>query len=159
MKGSVALQWENSLEKLKVLGYEQSFVQKQRHKPFDRVYFTLPAKNLSNQFDDFVQLCSWLFDEISQSTGVLTRDEYDDPGTIANKLLLALRQVGFPTSFSTQKLRTPHGEVVCEVLDFLTDKALEARRFQWQKPDFAHLNQVTILIITLNLSRLIIDFL
>ena len=139
----MAIKWENSLEKLKVLGYETSFVQKQHRKPFDRVYFTLPAKNLSNQFDDFVQLCSWLIDEITQSSGVLLRhEEYDDPGTIANKLLLALRQVGLSVSFPVQKLRTPYGEIICEVLDFLTDKALETKQFQWQKPDFGHLNQV-----------------
>ena len=125
------------------MGYEKSFVQKQRRKPFDRVYFTLPARNLSKQFDDFVQLCSWLLDEITQSTGVIRHEEYDDPGTIANKLLLALRQIGLNASFPAQKLRTPHGEVICEVLDFLTDKALETKHFQWEKPDFGHLNQVS----------------
>lgn len=146
IKGNVALQWENSLEHLKILGYEQSFVQKQHRKPFDRVYFTLPAKNLSKQFDDFIQLCCWLLDEISPSSGILRIEEYDDPGTIANKLLLVLRQVGFNVSFSVQKLRTPYGDVVCEVLGFLTDKALESQHFQWKKPDFGHLNQVSILI-------------
>ena len=108
------------------------------------MYFTLPAKNLSNQFDDFVQLCSWLIDEITQSSGVLLRyEEYDDPGTIVNKLLLALRQVGLNATFPAQKLRTPYGEIICEVLDFLTDKALETKKFQWQKADFGHLNKVS----------------
>lgn len=48
--------------------------------------------------------------------------------------MLALRGLDFRLSFPPQKLKVPHGENVCSVLDFLTDKALQKIGFTFQAP-------------------------
>jgi estrogen-related receptor beta like 1 len=126
--------WENSLEKLKILNYEESFCAPQSRKPFNRVYFAMPSNNASHQFDDFMELCSWLCQEISNNSDLFQRDQFDDPNTAANKLMLALRSLDFRLSFPSQKLKTPHGENVCNVLEFLTDSALRTKGFKWGTP-------------------------
>ena len=50
---------------------------------------------------------------------------------------MALRQVDFRSSVPPQKLKVANGEPVCTVLDFLTDKALEAKGFQYASPSYA----------------------
>lgn len=127
------LKWETSLEKLKILNYEQSFCNSKRL-PFNRIHFILPAKNLSAQFDDFIDICQWLFSEITKKNDFFRRDQYDDPNTVCNKLLLALRQLDFRPSFPSQKLKTPNGESVLLVLEFLIDKALETNSFKFNAP-------------------------
>lgn len=154
--GPIYLMWENSLEKLKILNYEKEYCKKFNKKACSRVHFVIPAANASHQFDDFVGVCAWLFSIISggsnNSAGskakggrnaVATSDlfrpeEFDDPNTIVNKLLLALRQVDFRASFPQQKLKAAHGEPACTVLDFLTDKALSAVSFQWGVPTYSN---------------------
>ena len=125
--------WENALEKLKLLDYENSYCSNKRS-PFNRIHFVFPAANPSVQFDEFVDLCAWLFFQISHSTDVFKRDEYDDPNTVANKILLALRQFDFRSSFPVAKLRQAHGEAACTVLEFLTDTAMEKARLGWGMP-------------------------
>ena len=127
--------WEGSLEKLKVLHYESGYLSKGR-KPFHRVHFVFPGANPGVQFDEFVDVCAWLCSLISRDD-IFRRDQYDDPNTVVNKLLLALRGLGFDLSFPSQKLKTAHGEPVCAVLDFLCDKALAARSFDWKTPQYA----------------------
>jgi len=134
--------WENALEKLKILKYEERFCASRGKKQFIRVHFVYPAQNASNQFDDFMDVCSWLCAEISHDPGCFKRDQYDDPNTVANKLMLALRGLDFRLSFPSQKLKTPHGEAVCSVLEFLTDKALAEQGFQWGTPVYADTGEV-----------------
>ena len=141
-QGSVALLWENSLEKLKILEYETKFIQVKRKKPFSRIHFVISGKNSSHQFEDFIDICSWLINLISRSPDTMKREQYDDPNTTANKLLLALRSVNYQVNFSVQKLKTPYGEIVCDILNFLTDQALDNIKFSWKKPDYTALDQV-----------------
>ena len=101
-----------------------------------------PGKNLSQQFDDFIDICSWLCNEISQQRDFFIREPYDDPNTVSNKLMLALRQLEFKSSFPSQKLKQAHGEAVCSVLEFLTDKALSAKGFKWGVPVYLEAGQV-----------------
>jgi len=133
--GPVYELWETCLEKLKILNYESGFCVKGR-RPFSRVHFVYPGPNPGVQFDEFVDICSWICSVISGRGGeeLFKRDQYDDPNTVVNKLLLALRQLGFNLSFPSQKLKTAHGEAVCGVLDFLAEKALGARKFKWATP-------------------------
>lgn len=126
--------WENSLEKLKVLNYERDYCKKLNKRPFNRVQFVVPGANASHQFDEFISICTWLCYTISRKPDVFKPEEFDDPNTIVNKLMLALRQFDFRASFPPQKLRTANGEYICTVLDFLTDKALSELHFQWQTP-------------------------
>jgi intraflagellar transport protein 57 len=72
--------------------------------------------------------------EASNNPDLFRKDQFDDPSTTTNKLLLALRQLDFRASFPSQKLRTPHGESVCVVLEFLADKALEKKNFKFNTP-------------------------
>jgi intraflagellar transport protein 57 len=132
--GPVYELWESALEKLKILQYESGYCGKGR-KPFHRVHFVFPGANPGVQFDEFVDLCAWLCSVISRDE-IFHRDQYDDPSTVVNKLLLALRGLGFDLSFPSQKLKVANGEPVCAVLDFLADKALESRNFRWGTPQY-----------------------
>ena len=133
--GPVYEMWENALEKLKILHYETGYCGKGR-RPLSRVHFVYPGPNPGVQFEEFVDVCAWLCSVISRDE-LFKRDQYDDPNTVVNKLLLALRTLGFTLSFPSQKLKTANGEAVCGVLDFLADKALAARRFKWGAPVYA----------------------
>jgi intraflagellar transport protein 57 len=134
--------WEGSLEKLKILNYEKDYCKKLNKRQFNRVQFVIPGTNASHQFDDFVSICAWLSFVISKKQDTFRPEEFDDPNTIVNKLMLALRQFDFRSSFPPQKLKTAHGEPVCSVLEFLTDKALEAQGFQWASPVYASNEEV-----------------
>ena len=56
--------WENSLEKLKILNYENEYCAKRDKRALSRIHFVFPGQNLSNQFDDYMDLCGWLCTEI-----------------------------------------------------------------------------------------------
>lgn len=147
--------WENSLEKLKIMNYEINYCKKLNRKPFNRIEFVLPGNNPSHQFDNFVSLCSWLFQDIhltSSSTSTNNKkntsattstndyfkpEEFDDPNTIINKLMLSLRQIDYKSSFPPQKLKLAYGESVCMVIEYLVDKALQGRGFKWSEPIYA----------------------
>ena len=140
------IQWENALEKLKILNYEVGFCKGQgrKVKPFSRIHFIYPAGNPAQQFDNFIDICSWLCNEISQESSLFHRETYDDPNTISNKLMLALRSLDFKGSFPAQKLKLAHGEAVCTVLEFLTDKALTAKGFKWGVPVYSNVAEVLV---------------
>mmetsp|Transcript_15607 Transcript_15607/g.27884 ORF Transcript_15607/g.27884 Transcript_15607/m.27884 type:complete len:433 (+) Transcript_15607:14-1312(+) len=131
---AVFLTMENVLEKLKVLDYETTFCVKHHITPLARTSFALPAKNPSVQFKNFLDLVSWLCGEATGDPDTFTVDQFDDPNVSVNKMMLALRNLGFSLDFPVTKLKQGHGEPTCNVLDFLVDKALAARGFQWQPP-------------------------
>ena len=117
------------------MNYEKGFCVKGR-RPFHRVYFVYAGANSGIQFDEFISLCDWLCTKISSKERLFERDEFDDPNTVTNKLLLALRNLGFEANFSAQKLKVAHGEPVCSVIDFLSTRALEGMRFKWGSPKY-----------------------
>lgn len=94
----------------------------------------------SAQFKAFWKLSGLLLKICGHDFG---KDKYDDPGTLVNKLILALKTLGFQLEFPVVRLRTGAGEACCTVLDFLSDRALAARgvvawpRPQYPKEDFA----------------------
>lgn len=135
---------ENSIERLKILNYEKGYCRKLMKKPFHLLQFAIPGPNAFHQFDDFVSICSWLCTEITSRPDTFHIEKNDDPNVVVNKLVLALRQLDFRSTFPPQKLRTPHGEPVCTVLDFLTEKALAARGFEWKDPVRPVNDEVTI---------------
>jgi estrogen-related receptor beta like 1 len=140
--GPIYVMWESSVEKLKILNYELDYVKKLNKRSFSRVHFVIPGSNPSHQFDEFVSICTWLCMEISRKSDMFKPEEFDDPNTIVNKLMLALRQLDFRSSFPPQKLKVAHGEPVCSVLEFLTDKALAERGFQFATPVYANDDEV-----------------
>jgi estrogen-related receptor beta like 1 len=125
---------ENSIEKLKLLNYEQGYCKRLNKAPLHRIHFAIPGANAFHQFDDFVNISSWLCTEVTGKADTFRIEQSDDPNVIVNKLMLALRQLDFRSNFPAQKLRTPFGEPVCTVLDFLTDKALAAKGFEFREP-------------------------
>lgn len=136
--GPIYVMWENALEKLKVMNYECRYCERgltppsKREKPaFNQVHFVYPGRNADSQLKEFFDLCSWLCTEITGNADHFKIHLEDDPNTNANKLLLALRSLDFRLSFPSSKLRSPHGEAVCSVLEFLTDKAIAQKGFEF----------------------------
>jgi estrogen-related receptor beta like 1 len=138
--------WENSLEKLKILNYEVGFCKKKGFKPFSRIHFVYPGKNPGTQSDEFYALCSWLFTEATRNSSIFKKDEYDDPNTTANKLLVALRQLDFKLSVPIQKIKASNGEAVCSILEFLTDKAIDSANFKFGQPVYMESEEVQLFI-------------
>jgi len=135
--------WEDSLEKLKILNYERDYCKKLNKKPFNRVQFVAPGPNASHQFSEFISICAWLCLTISRKPDAFKPEEFDDPNTMVNKLMLALRQFDSRSSFPPQKLKAAHGEHVCTVLEFLTTRALEEQGFSWGTPLYINSGEVS----------------
>ena len=76
----------------------------------------------------------YLISRIKRDAEFFKIDKFDDPNTSVNKMMLALRSLDFTADFPAAKLKAAHGEAVCVVLDFLTDKALESERFTFKMP-------------------------
>ena len=135
--------WEGTLEKLKILDYENDFLHGTGRKPFSRIYFVFPHSNQSVQFDDFIDLCIWLCGKIpSKGRDPFIRDQYDDPNTVASKLMIELRELQFKLSVPATKLKIAHGEAICSVLDFLSDKVLAEKKFRWCSPVYPQSEKV-----------------
>ena len=126
---------EGVLDKLKALNYEEAFVQKGQ-KPLSRWAFAFPGSNASVQFALFLDVAAWLMTEASGDPAFFRIDKFDDPNTSVNKMMLALRKLGFALDFPAAKLKAAWGESCVTVLDFLADKALEARTFLWSRPAY-----------------------
>lgn len=126
---------ENTLEKLKCLNYEICFVKDMQQKIVAQDAFSIPASNTALQFNHYVGLLKWLISIIQEGCAP-DIDEYDDPNIIAQKIMLKLRNLNFDVNFPIAKLKQPHGEVACSILDFLTDKALEVKGFQFGEPRY-----------------------
>ena len=135
--GPLIVQWELSLERLKLLGYESRYVGSSKaRRLLHKLSFILPGSNPSHQFEDFVSISSWLCTEISGDPELFKRDQFDDPNAVVNKLLLALRKLDFRATFQPAKLKAAYGEAVCSALDFLTERAMAARRLEWSSPTY-----------------------
>ena len=129
---------EDSLERLKYLNYEKEYCLPRKRPLLDNLTFIYPAKNPSVQFQNLLELSSWLLDLITKETDYLNLDKYDDPHTSANKLALALKspQVDLNLDFPLAKIKQGYGEAVCKVLDALTRKALDAQSLTWLRPNY-----------------------
>lgn len=63
---------ENSLEKLKLLGYEERYCRRLNKPRVSRFAFALPAENPALQLAEFLDLCAWLVEEVRWLAGWLT---------------------------------------------------------------------------------------
>lgn len=118
-------------EKLKLLDYEEKFCSPKDIVPFSRTYFSVPASNTGVQFQHFLELFKFLMRMCHRE---FVTDKFDDPNTIANKIMLDLKGMGFDMDFAANKLKQAAGEHVCRVLLFLADRGLETQGFVFQKP-------------------------
>jgi len=116
---------------LAILNYEENFCNRQNVEPITQYYFALPGQP-SVQFNHFQTLCGWLFSQIGHQP-TWARD--DDPTTVANEIMIALRQAIGEVDFPSSKLRTGFGEAVCCALAKLSEKA--ASKIQMSQPHFA----------------------
>ncbi|OQS04847.1 Intraflagellar Transport Protein 57 [Thraustotheca clavata] len=123
----------NVLEKLRILQYDKELSKKKNFVLYTDTYFALPASNSSAQFKSFLELVVYLM-KIAEQEFVV--DKYDDPNTSVNKLILALKIMGFTLDFPAAKLKQGYGEAVCSALEFICDKALAVKSFCWTKPKY-----------------------
>ena len=122
---------EDVVEKLRLLNYEEEFCAAKDMEPFHRAFFAIGNSNPSVQFMKFISLVQWL----AQSCNVdFSVDQYDDAGSSINQVMLVLRNMGFSLDFPASKLRQGYGDAACIVLDFLADRALATRGFNFSKP-------------------------
>lgn len=158
MNGATFRAMEDAQEKLRCLNYETLFVRKLQQRPVSRHEFVLPAQNAGLQFNHYIQLIKWILSQIisnnlsnsapmptqnltptpslSASSEFQNVDVYDDPNVIAQKLMLALRELEYDINFPITKLKQPYGEVATSILNFLADLALEKKGFEFMEPRY-----------------------
>lgn len=127
---------ENVSDKLKLLDCEKKFCQVRDQPSLQRWCFAMPGRNPSIQFALFLDLCSWLLQQVTDDGNFFKVDKFDDPNTSVNKLMLALRKLDFGLDFAAARLKQAHGEAPVGVLDFLTDKACE-KSFTRTRPEYS----------------------
>ncbi|CCI46550.1 unnamed protein product [Albugo candida] len=122
----------SALEKLRIMSYEKD-MKKKNFVAYNPMQFAYLNTSASAQFKLFLELICYLMKQCDQDFVV---DKYDDPNTSVNKLILSLKSMGFPLDYPASKLKLGYGEAACEAIDFLCDKALEARNFTWTRPTY-----------------------
>jgi Intra-flagellar transport protein 57 len=60
LQSSCFQQWEDALDKLKALDYENDFCKPRNLQPFTRNFFAMPAENAGLQFRSFQEVTTWL---------------------------------------------------------------------------------------------------
>ncbi|CAI2371586.1 unnamed protein product [Moneuplotes crassus] len=122
---------EDIIEYLKLLNYEGDFCSERGLKPLSRCYFAVKF-NPSDQFMYFVSLVSWLLTLCGQTPGGW--NQYDDPNTVTNNIVLDLKKLDILIDFPPSKLKTGSGEAVCQALNGLVQVALKAQKFKFRQP-------------------------
>ncbi|CEM20327.1 unnamed protein product [Vitrella brassicaformis CCMP3155] len=123
---------EEILEMLKLLDYETQFCNKELS-PITASYFSFPAPNVALQLTYFHSLVYWLLQQLGKQPSF---SAYDDPNTIATNLLVALQELDLGMEVTPQKLKQAYGEFTCNLIHTLLRAVLQARRFQFQPPQF-----------------------
>jgi len=118
-------------DKLRLLDYSESFCKQHDHPAMDRGFFAI-ALNNAQQFSYFSMLVSWLMKLIGHN--FLEWSEFEDPTSVSTNILIELRTLGFQGQIQPPKIRPGHGEEVCQILEFLTNKALASTEWVQQAP-------------------------
>jgi len=123
---------EEILEKLKMHNYERSMPGS--FKPLTHTYFAVASGNPAEQFHYFCAVCAWLMS--LQGINWKAPSQMDDPNSAVNELFSQLQQIGAPTNYPPQKLKTGYGDNVCLVLKHLLDALqLEFKRAEYAEED------------------------
>jgi estrogen-related receptor beta like 1 len=99
-------------------------------KQITRTEFLFPSSSSPNkQYNLYIQICQWLLvviDKQAEKSVLLDVEEYEDPNLTAHKLLDCLRSLNFTTTndYPIIRVKQPFGEVACNILDFLTKRAI-----------------------------------
>ncbi|RLN31593.1 hypothetical protein BBJ28_00021327 [Nothophytophthora sp. Chile5] len=126
------------LEKLRVLQFDGALSGAKKKGGssllcYSETQFATSSLPAGAQFQSFLELAALL---LALSGQPLLLDKYDDPTSSVNKLILALKTLGWPLDCPAARLKLGHGEAACAALDFLCDQALAARRFAWPWPQY-----------------------
>lgn len=124
---------DDVLHKLHCLNYEREYCEMKDVQPFHRVYFALPSPHSGLQFSHFVSLAQYL---LGQSRRPFAVDKMEDPASLLSRLVAEARALGLTEDIQPLRLRTAHGEAVVRLLNFLCDRALEARGWRFERPNY-----------------------
>ncbi|CAE7873106.1 ift57 [Symbiodinium sp. KB8] len=124
----------NVLGMLSILNYEADYCEARDVAPFNAGSFATAASNPGLQLQQFVGLCSWLFELSGRNPGI---SEYDDPNITAQTIHLEMNSMGYEAAFPATALRAAHGEPACLTLHFLCEAALKARQFVFRRAEYA----------------------
>uniref|UniRef100_A0A915CDG5 Intraflagellar transport protein 57 homolog n=2 Tax=Parascaris univalens TaxID=6257 RepID=A0A915CDG5_PARUN len=129
---SLFSQNEDLIDKLKLLNYEEEYVSSSSsHRPISRHYF-VESSNIGEQFFLFTTLCGWLVQKAVNPSFPMPQ-EFDDPNATISNILSELRNHQVPVDFPPSKLKSGSGEHCLYVLDQLSDLALIAETFAWNR--------------------------
>jgi len=109
---------EEILERLKMLNYEREMPGS--FKPLTHTYFAVASGNPAEQFHYFTAVCAWLMS--LQRINWKAPSQMDDPNSAVSALYSQLQQIGAPTNYPPQKLKSGYGEHPCSVLKHLLDQ-------------------------------------
>jgi len=136
IKGAAFLPYmimEDIVEKLKLLNYEEEFVAKLGQRPISRTYFAVPG-SAGEQFFVFSNLLSWLLEICGRRFEAPLED--DDPNAVVSNIMSEIKPLGLNTDFPPSRLKAGCGDEVCYILNQLASKALEMKRFTWNRPEY-----------------------
>lgn len=122
---------EDTVFALQLLNYEADFCSERGLRPLSRCYFGTNV-NQSEQFMYFVQLTQWLLEQCG--SGSSGWNQYDDPGTVTNNIVIDLKNLGIVLNFPATKLKSGSGDAVVQALYELAQLALQNKRFQFRRP-------------------------
>ncbi|KAH8273646.1 hypothetical protein KR018_006197 [Drosophila ironensis] len=123
-------QSDDLLEKLKLLNYEKHLLKEFKLKPLSRFYF-VKATNPGEQFYMFTLICWWLCKKLGKD--MERPQEYDDPNTVAAKIIQMLEEIDVPVDFQPNKLIRGAGPICLMVLDILSTQACKVAKVAFQK--------------------------
>ncbi|XP_017110584.1 intraflagellar transport protein 57 homolog [Drosophila elegans] len=123
-------QSDDLLEKLKLLNYEKHLLKEFKLKPLSRFYF-VKATNPGEQFYMFTLICWWLCKKLGKD--MERPQEYDDPNTVAAKIIQLLGEIDVPVDFQPNKLIRGAGPICLMVLDVLSTQACKVAKVGYQK--------------------------
>ncbi|KAH8350607.1 hypothetical protein KR067_011675 [Drosophila pandora] len=123
-------QSDDLLEKLKLLNYEKHLLREFKLKPLSRFYF-VKATNPGEQFYMFTLICWWLCKKLGKD--MERPQEYDDPNTVAAKIIQILEKIDVPVDFQPNKLIRGAGPICLMVLDVLSTQACKVAKVAYQK--------------------------
>lgn len=123
---------EESLEKLKILNYEQDFCTSTGCGVLLRTQFAMQSSNPAENFKTFASLVQWLM----ALNGNYTEqwDRFTDPNVTVTNMTNELRKVGINMDIPPHKLKQGHGSEVCVVLNSLVDITLQKKGFRFERP-------------------------
>ncbi|KAH8369057.1 hypothetical protein KR200_010829 [Drosophila serrata] len=123
-------QSDDLLEKLKLLNYEKHLLKEFKLKPLSRFYF-VKATNPGEQFYMFTLICWWLCKKLGKD--MERPQEYDDPNTVAAKIIQMLEEIDVPVDFQPNKLIRGAGPICLMVLDVLSTQACKVAKVGFQR--------------------------